>query len=86
MATHMATRDVVVGAVRELVKYDPRQEFTLKELIQLLATTHPHLKANAIRMCIARRLCTNATTGETASVERLRPGHYRLIGDHLRPS
>ncbi|THF88411.1 hypothetical protein E7T09_04175 [Deinococcus sp. KSM4-11] len=78
----MTCRDEILSAVKELVKDNPDQEFTLEEVLSYMRPRgSPYLRAH-LSHHVTAVMCVNSTSkfgGQYQDLERVRKGVYRLL-------
>ena len=88
MTSDRTCRDDVLEAVRSLRSRHPRDVFTLDEIVQEVYARGSTYKVSTIRTHVSSKLCTNAPDNHYTvydDLERISPGHYRLLLDAAEP-
>ncbi|QYR21133.1 hypothetical protein KZ483_26065 [Paenibacillus sp. sptzw28] len=75
-------RDVILAAVREIVKCKGNNEFEIGEVVDYMLSKNPNLNVSTIRTHVTSRCCVNATANHAVTYndyERIGRGTYRLF-------
>ncbi|HWO78756.1 MAG TPA: hypothetical protein VNM69_23095 [Bacillus sp. (in: firmicutes)] len=75
-------REEILQAIHSIINAKKKNEFTVKEVIQLLVKNNTVYKEGTIRTHITSRCCTNSPKNHQvvySHFERIKPGLYKLV-------